>query len=122
MKNLIKRLPVVAASVALAGGAVLGVAGTASATPQNAGHDRGTHQERDDGYDVHGARYADDHRTWRHDDRRDGDAWGGYHDVRYRWDGHRLHQLVEGRWIDVAPSRHGEVDRWYVDQVLAFER
>ncbi|MGW1544653.1 hypothetical protein ACWCPM_31285 [Streptomyces sp. NPDC002309] len=128
MKNLIKRLPVAAASLALVGGAVLGAGGTASAAPmESAGHDRGAYQERDDGHGVQGARYSDDHGrdaqgTWRHDDDRRDDAWDRYHNVQYRWDGHRLHQLVDGRWFDVTPSRHGQVDRWYVDQVLAFER
>ncbi|MFJ4466516.1 hypothetical protein ACIP2X_03250 [Streptomyces sp. NPDC089424] len=127
MKNLVKRLPVVAASVALAGAAVLGAGGAASAaTPERTGQDRGSYQERDDGHDALAVRHFDDRRghpgTWRHvDDRRDG-GWVWHHDVRYRWDGHRLHELVDGRWIDVTPTRHGEVDRWYVDQVLAFER
>ncbi|MEV7992507.1 hypothetical protein AB0O67_11415 [Streptomyces sp. NPDC086077] len=127
MKKLIKRLPIAAASVAVAAGAILGAGGTASAATPDTGHDRGAYQERDDGRDGHRARYSDDdhrdhYRAWRYDhDHRD-DARDRHHHVQYRWDGHRLHQLVDGRWIDVTPSRHGEVDRWYVDQVLAFAR
>ncbi|MER7741912.1 hypothetical protein ABTX34_26945 [Streptomyces sp. NPDC096538] len=42
--------------------------------------------------------------------------------VEYRWDGHRLYRLVDGRWIDVTPYRHGVVDRWYVDQLIMAQR
>ncbi|MFE9629064.1 hypothetical protein [Streptomyces sp. NPDC006527] len=150
MKTVIRRVSIAVASVAIAGGAILGAGGTASAaTSQFAGHapsssiddeprgghgddrhesyDRGSREERDDGRDGRRDRYSNDdhrdhHRTWRYDSDHRGHEGGRHHTAQYRWDGHRLYRLLNGRWIDVTPYRHGAVDHWYVDQLLAFDR
>lgn len=106
MNARVKRIRIAVASVAIAGSAAFGTAGSASAaTSEPAGHDRFSTVDLQ----------SRDHRYWSADwDDRNGDTH-----LEYRWDGHRLCRLEDGRWIDVTPYRHGVVDRWYVDQVIA---
>ncbi|MFD7437974.1 hypothetical protein [Streptomyces sp. NPDC059861] len=133
MKRFIKRMSVVAASAAIAGGAVLTTGGTASAETSDGpgrlvsssvrhesrdGHDRDMRGERDDG--RHGRR--DHYRDWRYDHDHRGHDRSWHHEKQDRWDGHHSFRLVDGRWADVTPYAHVAVERWHMDQVLAFER
>jgi hypothetical protein len=145
MKKFVKRVSVALASVTIAGVAVIGAGGAASAatsesighatsaqaglqTLGGAAHHRGYLADRDDGHGGSRNGYSDDdHRG--HDDRnlyadqghRD-DRRARHHQGQVRWDGRDLYRWDDGRWIDVTVYRHGALDRWYVDQVLAFER
>ncbi|KAB2977533.1 hypothetical protein F8R89_00215 [Streptomyces sp. SS1-1] len=119
MNTFAKRVSLAVASVAIAGGATLAAPGHAMAASGNLGH----HSETD-GRDDRRAWSADQahpalsaqERDHRWDERqRNNRTWDK---VEYRWDGHRLYRLMDGRWIDVTPYRHGVVDRWYVDQLI----
>ncbi|WP_053763798.1 hypothetical protein [Streptomyces sp. AS58] len=135
MERFIKRVSVAVASVAIAGGTLLGAGGSASAaTPQSVGHAPSSST----GSQLFGAHGGDDGREWNHHRHsghhrgdHDRDRCGhGHHAVdqftlegiTYRWDGHRLFRQIDGRWIDATPYRNGVVDRWYLDQLLTFGR
>ncbi|MFE9628519.1 hypothetical protein [Streptomyces sp. NPDC006527] len=133
MKRFIKRMSVVAASAAIAGGAVLATGGTASAVTSDGprhlvsssvhnenrdGHDRDMRGEHDDGRDGQ----RDHYRAWRYDHDHRGYDRSWHHTTQYHWDGHRQFRLMDGRWADVTDYGHGATERWYVDQVFAFER
>ncbi|MFF4349953.1 hypothetical protein [Streptomyces sp. NPDC001530] len=149
MKRFVRRVSIAAVSVAIAGGAVLGAGGSASAASGpveqtrstavglQAGDDRdgyyvegfarGHDGERDDGRDGYRGWYSHDargdhSRGWSLDDERRDDHRGSHPKRHYRWDGHRLYVRYEGRWVDVTPLRNGAVDRWYLDQVLLAQR
>ncbi|MFJ5530277.1 hypothetical protein [Streptomyces sp. NPDC093261] len=111
MRNPTKRMSVAIASLALAGGAVLGAGGTASAAPSTPGHVQrvaaGVEANRDrwGGHHDYGWN-RDDHRCGRDRDHRwgrdDDYGWGGRHDCR--WDrrndcrcDHGISYLWDGR-------------------------
>ncbi|MEV6057021.1 hypothetical protein [Streptomyces sp. NPDC052107] len=132
MKRLTTRVRAAVASAAIAGGALLGTGGPASAAvaepvahskvagtvPENdgrvgysaGGHVRGHEGERDDGWSGYRGRQAVGNRPdHQHDQLRKG---------KQRWDGHGLYVWYEGRWIDVTLVREAAgVDRWYADQL-----
>lgn len=145
MKRFVKRVSIGAASAAIAGVAVLGAGGSASAASGPVehirpaavdvqagdardgylaeGYGRGQDRERDDGRDGLHGRYAhddrQDHRNgWYTGDERQDGRRGTHPERDNRWDGHRLYVRYEGRWVVVTPVGHDGVDRWYVDQVL----
>ncbi|MGV9562527.1 hypothetical protein [Streptomyces sp. NPDC003480] len=119
MRNPTKRTSVAIASLALAGGAVLGAGGTASAAPSTPGHVQrvaaGVEANRDrwGGHHDYGWN-RDDHRCGRDRDHRwgrdDGYRWGGGHDCGWggrhdcRWErrndcrcDHGISYLWDGR-------------------------
>ncbi|MEU8588987.1 hypothetical protein AB0C59_18590 [Streptomyces sp. NPDC048664] len=101
MNRFVRRVPAALVSAAVVGGVVLGAGGAASAaTSGPVAHDRTpavAHEDRG----VRGATHLEG---------------------RLRWDGHRLYVWNDGSWKDVTPVRHGGVDRWLVDQLLAAQR
>lgn len=125
MNRLITRVVVAVVSATIAGGAVVGAGSSAMAASQP------VHPTRSEAVSVATGVGADSPAygrvpAGRRSEARDGyRAWHslqGYHQGAYRWDGHRLYQWIEDRWIDVTPLRHGAVDRWYVDQLLLAQR
>lgn len=136
------RISIAVAAVAVACGAAFGTAGAASAAPAELAGREGplTVTSRDgEGYAPAG-HVSRTERFDSRDDRRDnqselsaaqdqheaGEGWNdrsgsgrSWDQKEYRWDGHHLYRLVDGQWVDVTPYRHGVVDRWYVDQVIA---
>ncbi|MEU2620633.1 hypothetical protein ABZ642_21290 [Streptomyces sp. NPDC007157] len=113
MNRWIRRVSVAVASTALAGGALLGAGGSASAATTSgpaehartsaaafvAGSDRDSHRE--DGY--RSGHHGDQHFYRMQEERGDGSRL-------YAWDGHR--------WQEEVTARSGiGGDRWYLDQV-----
>ncbi|MBX7554795.1 hypothetical protein ABZX95_45535 [Streptomyces sp. NPDC004232] len=135
MNRWIRRVSIAVASTALAGGALLGASGSASAAtaPDPAEHtqssiaafatgsDRddhredgygsGHHAEQDNGWDAPRGWYTNDdgqgHHDGRHHYRTWEERWDGRH--LYVWDGHRWEEATT--WYGVGG------DRWYLDQV-----
>ncbi|WP_432100798.1 hypothetical protein [Streptomyces sp. WAC 04229] len=111
--------------------------GRAEAEADRGGHFREYRTERGDHREDSRGRYsASDRRDDRRFETTDRDHRGrtgqdrDHHydrnwnqvELEYRWDGHHLYRLVDGRWVDVTPYRHGVVDHWYVDQLIAAQR
>ncbi|MGW7425393.1 hypothetical protein ACWGJB_36085 [Streptomyces sp. NPDC054813] len=136
MNRWIRRVSIAVASTALAGGALLGAGGAASAATASgpadharssvaafaAARDRdshredvyrsGHHGEQDDSWDAPRGWYKDDDRQGHHDDRHhyrtQEERGDGSH--LYAWDGHRRQEE--------ATTRSGiGGERWYLDQV-----
>ncbi|WP_371798164.1 hypothetical protein OG963_01015 [Streptomyces sp. NBC_01707] len=135
MNRFVRRVSVAVASAAIAGGAILGAGGSASAaTSSPIDHNRSSivNPVNDGGRDGYQAvRYGHDggrndgwdgYRSWyTHDGHRD-HHHGWHHQSHYRWDGHRLYVWDDGRWVDVTPFHNGSIDFWYVDQLLQDQR
>ncbi|MFG3660838.1 hypothetical protein [Streptomyces sp. NPDC047706] len=133
MSKLMRRVATSAVSVTLAGIALASTAGPASAQALPAPEDRQATgaavterrlPDRDvtvrDGDQRDGRRHDRDGR-WRWHQERDGRGYWYYslgHRHHYRYDGHRLLRLLDGRWVVVVVTdrRHG-VDTWYLDQL-----
>ncbi|WP_143079058.1 hypothetical protein [Streptomyces monashensis] len=135
MNRWIRRVSIAVASTALAGGALLGAGGSASAAtaPQRAEHTQSTiaafatggdrDGQREDAYagGYHGGQgdgsgaprgwYSNDDRQGHHDERRHDRGWEERWDGRHLsvWDGHRWDEATT--WFGVGG------DRWYLDQV-----
>ncbi|MGW2963876.1 hypothetical protein ACWDGI_36195 [Streptomyces sp. NPDC001220] len=136
MNRWIRRVSVAVASTALAGGALLGAGGSASAATTSGpteharssaaalaavsdrdshhedGDRSGHHGEYGDGWDAPRGWYKNDDRQGHHDGRHHHRTQDerGYGSHRYAWDGHR--------WQEEATTRSGiSGDRWYLDQV-----
>ena len=108
MKRFVRRISFVAASAVIAGGAVLGAGGVASAaTSEPVGHATCHHN------------YG---RGWHPIDGRGDPSRVRHREEGHRWDGHRLYRWDDGRWIDVTPYHNGRIDHWYLDQLLLAER
>ncbi|MGW7522645.1 hypothetical protein [Streptomyces sp. NPDC054783] len=102
MKRSLTRVQVAVAAAAIAGGALLGSAGTAIAAP--VAHGQVAHDMPEKAGDF--ASF-----TGRHGHEHEGERDDGP-------DGRRLHVWHEGRWMDGTPDREAAgADRWYVDQV-----
>ncbi|WP_180685446.1 hypothetical protein [Streptomyces gossypiisoli] len=135
MSKLIRRVATSTVSVALAGIALVGTAGSASAEPLSTSRDR-----QDTGVGVTERRTADHHVAVRYGERHDRDGrrhdrngqrrWHQQKDDRgywyysldrrhhYRYDGHRLVRWVDGRWVVImVTDRLHDVDDWYFDQL-----
>ncbi|WP_431954403.1 hypothetical protein [Actinacidiphila sp. bgisy167] len=107
-----------AASVALAGTALLGATGSASAEPRPTGQDRQTATVGSTAWNQGPARPGTNDWRW-HDEitRHHYDYgqhrvqyWRGYDGKLYRFDGHRLARWSHGRWVTVWRSYgHGPV-------------
>lgn len=114
MKTFLTRVSVALATVGLAGGAALGVSGSAYAASGSVEHARSSHVavETGSGRDAHlGAGYGLGHYGERDDGRHQ-------HRRHFRGAGHHQWVRVEGRWIDVTLLRNAGAGSWYVDQVL----
>ncbi|MFD3588113.1 hypothetical protein [Streptomyces sp. NPDC058683] len=135
MNTWIRRVSIAVASTALAGGALLGAGGSASAATASGpaehtrssivalatgsdhdshsetGYESGHHGEQDDGWDAPRGWYTNDdrqgHDADQHPYRTQEERRDGHH--LYVWDGHRL-QKTTTRYSAGA-------DRWYLDQV-----
>ncbi|MEU1630823.1 hypothetical protein ABZ746_37375 [Streptomyces sp. NPDC020096] len=137
MNKPMRRITGAAVSAAIAGGAILGASGSASAATLGADrHDpsptivvQAVSGERLDGgehggwyrhgYD-HGQHYGwDGHRGWHYSKDRHGDwYWYSYdRGQNYRWDGHRLYRWHEDRWIIVIQVHEYGISQWYLDQL-----
>jgi hypothetical protein len=104
MKSLTRRVWVAVASAALAGGAVLGAGGVASAAvAQPVAHTTAVTSAAwggvRDGYSADG--YAH-----------------GFNSYDGRWGGGDRYVRYDGRWIDVSLLRAYGADGWYTDQLL----
>ncbi|MFC9914139.1 hypothetical protein [Streptomyces sp. NPDC059862] len=123
MKQFTHRLATAAATLTVAGSALIAVGNPAAAATPTA--DRHSHTGAV-------ARVATDHsdrdrprtdvrRDWRSDrDHRDYLYWRASDDGRQlRYDGRHVHQRVDGRWIVLTPAgeRAYGFDRWYFDQL-----
>ncbi|MFE0633390.1 hypothetical protein ACFW3D_41495 [Streptomyces sp. NPDC058864] len=106
------------ASVALAGTALLGATGSASAAPRPTGHDRqiatvsSTAWDRSDDRAGYNDRRWNDEITRHHYDygHHAVQYWHGYDGKLYRFDGHRLARWSHGHWVTVWLSYgHGPV-------------
>ncbi|MEU4098846.1 hypothetical protein [Streptomyces sp. NPDC026673] len=105
------------ASVALAGTALLGATGSASAAPRPAGQDRqdvtistarDTGADRHTGHDLRWNGDRDRHHYG--NDHYGVEYWRGHDGRLYRYDGHRLARWDHGRWVTVWQSYgHGPV-------------
>ncbi|MCZ7456522.1 hypothetical protein [Streptomyces sp. WMMC940] len=130
MNRLLRLMAAITATAVLAGLALIGTAGAASAESRSALQDRRNayatvpdrtdeHRHERDGRrlrDGRGDRYGHGH--WRNG--KDG-HWYWHGDDRhtyYRYDGHRRARWIDGTWVFVVPDRGHDVDRWYFDQVL----
>ncbi|MFE9613884.1 hypothetical protein [Streptomyces sp. NPDC006012] len=112
MNRWIRRVSVGLASAALAGGAVLGAGGAASAAvsqpvraphAQPAQHTQAVALRTDEGrIGYYGNGY--------------GIGWSGQHDYSTRWDGHRAYIWDGNGWVKVTPWRGVVATQWYVDQ------
>jgi hypothetical protein len=122
MNKWIKRVSTAVASTALAGGALLGVSGTASAATASApgehtqtaitafatsgdrakGYQSAHHEAQDDSWGAPRGWYTNDDRQGHYGEER----WNGSH--LYVWDGYR--------WDEAATYRVS-AERWYLDQV-----
>jgi hypothetical protein len=135
MNTWIRRVSITVASTALAGGALLGAGGSASAatTSQPAEHTRpsiatlttgsdrdghredryesGHHGEQNDGWDAPRGWYKSDDRQGHRDDRHHYRTQEERRDGRhlYVWDGHR--------WQETTARYGVSGDRWHLDQV-----
>ncbi|MER5915493.1 hypothetical protein ABT124_34925 [Streptomyces sp. NPDC001982] len=137
MNRWIRRVSIALASTAMAGGALLGAGGSASAAtaPQPVEHtqssiaafgtDDGHDGNRDDGYgsSPHGERDddRDGHGGWYTDDDHRGDHHGRWYHHRTweeRWDGRHLYVWNGYRWVEVTSWRGVGVDCWYQDQLV----
>ncbi|WP_189184432.1 hypothetical protein [Streptomyces albiflavescens] len=123
MNKWIKRVSTAVASTALAGGALLGVSGTASVATasapgehtQSASTAFATGGDRADGYQSAHHEAQDDSwgapRGWYTNDDRQGhygeERWNGNH--VYVWDGYR--------WDEATAWHRVSAERWYLDQV-----
>ncbi|MER6569000.1 hypothetical protein ABT288_23160 [Streptomyces sp. NPDC001093] len=102
MKRLLARVQVAVAAAAIAGGALLGSAGTAIAAPVAHGQVADAMPEKAGGLVSFPGRHGRGHEG----ERDDGP------------DGRRLYVRHEGRWTGGTPVRESVgVDRWYVDQL-----
>jgi hypothetical protein len=139
MNRLIRRVSIALASTALAGGALLGAGGSASAATasepaehtqssiaafgtdgerdgyRDDGYASGHHAERDDGRDGHRGWYTDDDSRGHHPGRHH------LHEWEQRWDDH-LYVWDGDRWVEVTSVRDVGVDRWYLDQLVLVQR
>lgn len=136
MTKLIRLTAATTASAVLAGLALIGTAGAASAESRTA-----VRQERNASITVTGRGDAPRHDRdgrWDHDGRHERDGRGDRHgrgqwrhgsdghwywhgdDRRtyYRYDGHRFARWIDGKWVIVLLDRGQDVDRWYFDQIL----
>ncbi|WP_431964547.1 hypothetical protein [Actinacidiphila sp. bgisy160] len=106
------------ASVALAGTALLGATGSASAAPRPSGQDRQTVTVSSTPWDRNADRGGNNDRRW-HDEitrhhydygHHQVQYWYGYDGKLYRYDGHRLARWSHGHWVTVWQSHgHGPV-------------
>lgn len=150
MRRWIRRVSIALASTAMAGGALVGAGGSASAAASEPlertqssivtfgtdGGRNGYRDHRDDGYGIghHGER--DGRRDERRGSYTDGELRGHHHDRHHhhereeRRDGHHRYARHGDRWVKVT-SRPGVgvgigvgvgVDRWYLDQLLLVPR
>lgn len=122
MNKWIKRVSTAVASTALAGGALLGVSGTASAATASAPGEHTqtaitaftTGGDRANGYQSAHHNAQDDSwgtpRGWYTNDNRQG------HYGEERWNGSRLYVWDGYRW-DEATTYRVSTERWYLDQV-----
>ncbi|GGT21603.1 hypothetical protein [Streptomyces chromofuscus] len=132
MSKLIRRVATSAVSAALAGIALVGTAGSASAEPLPAPGDRqgvgvterratvGNVPVRDDGRYYRDGRRHDRNDQWRRHDGVDDHGFRYYdHDRRhhYRYDGHRLVRRVGGTWVVVVVTDRRHAVDWYLDQL-----
>ncbi|RZU46034.1 hypothetical protein EV284_0685 [Streptomyces sp. BK022] len=113
MKNLAKRMSVALASLTMAGGALLGAGGTASAATPASGHvkgvavsveaeDHGRHGVHNHLWDRDGRHHTD--RDHHHRDGKHGQRWSRDHD--HRWN--RDHDHRWNRDDDCRGERHGD--------------
>ncbi|MFF4749041.1 hypothetical protein ACWD5R_30115 [Streptomyces sp. NPDC002514] len=122
MNRWTKRISVGLASAAMAGGALLGAGGTASAAvSQPAQHtvspvsavrtDGGWSGYHDDGHGI----------GWngRHDDGR-GINWDGRHQWSEHRDGRHVYIGYGNRWSEVTPWRGVATNSWYADQLVSY--
>ncbi|MFF4316947.1 hypothetical protein [Streptomyces sp. NPDC001507] len=137
MNRWIRRVSIALASAAMAGGALLGAGGSASAATASGsveraqtsiavfGTDGGRDGYRDDGYGSghygeRGNGRAGD-RGWYTDDDRRGHHHHGRHHHRTGeewWDGRHLCVWDGDRWVEVTWRHDVDVDRWSWDQFV----
>ena len=108
MSNLTKHMCIAITSVVVAGGAVVGVGGTASAAVS----EHVQHPAVGVAADNHRSRGGHEHNWDRSDDRRSGRdhdyCWDSDHDYRRdRGDGHRRDQGTSSSWGDRSGDRDG---------------
>ncbi|MQY34597.1 hypothetical protein SRB17_25670 [Streptomyces sp. RB17] len=136
MSRLIRRISIAVATTALAGGALLGAGGSASATTASqpvqhtmssiAAFGTGSERDgnRDDGFGLgrqeeRGDRWDGSRGSYRDDDRRD--HYHGRHPHQTKGEerrlGHHLYAWNGNRWIEVTSWRDVSADRWYLDQL-----
>jgi hypothetical protein len=129
MNKWIKRVSTAVASTALAGGALLGVSGTASAATASApgehtqsaitafapsgdradGYQSAHHQAQDDSWGAPRGWYTNDDRQGHYGEER----WNGSH--AYVWNGYRWDEATT--WYRVSAERwHLDQVAWYADQ------
>lgn len=119
MNRLIRRVLITLAPVTLAGGALLGVGGSASAATASKPMEHAQSSiaafgtgERDDGWHAHrGWHRDDDHRRHHH-----------HRKWEQRWDGHRLYVWSGDGWVEVSSLRDVDIDGWYLDQLVLAQR
>jgi hypothetical protein len=139
MNRLARRIAMATASVAVAGGAILGAGGSASAATPGAGQHVSSlavnAQAVDLKIDSHplvpgsnGGRRLDDnsqdyrwdgYRGWHHAENHHG-HWYWYnheHGQDYRWDGLTLYRWSDGHWVTDIQLREYGADFWHVDQL-----
>ncbi|MEV6654045.1 hypothetical protein [Streptomyces sp. NPDC051219] len=139
MKQLMHRFATAAATVTVAGGALVAVGSPASAAlPAGQAHsgavvsvaaergDQGLSRTSDSRFEQRGEAGEgrslwDGHRDWRSErDHRGYMYWHSSDEGRQlRYDGHRVHHWTDGRWAAVtsADERAYGFDRWYFDQL-----
>ncbi|MCF1510457.1 hypothetical protein [Streptomyces glomeratus] len=135
MNSWIRRVPIALASVAMAGGALLGAGGSASAATAAGPVDHtqssiaafgtgdGRDDYRNDGHASGQGKRDDDrdaHRGWHTDDDRRGHHHGRHHHRRWekRWVGHHLYVWNGHRWVEVTSWHDAGVGCWYLDQLV----
>ncbi|MGW1882543.1 hypothetical protein [Streptomyces sp. NPDC001970] len=129
MNKLMRRMATSTASLALAGIALVGAAGSASAESLPTAQERrdaGTLiTTRDGGRDVRdGKRYdrnserRDWDGRWRWDGEKDGRGYWYSHDRHHhhRYDGQRFARWIDGKWVIVLTDRRHDFDDGYFDQ------
>ncbi|MGW8800659.1 hypothetical protein ACWGN9_26815 [Streptomyces sp. NPDC055775] len=139
MNRLVRRVSIALASTVMAGGALLGAGGSASATAskpvehtqssigafgtdggrdgyRSHGYGSGYRGERDDGRGGHRGWYTDNDRRGRHHVRHHHRKW------EERWDGRHLYVWDGDRWVEVTSWRGIGVDRWHPNQLVPVQR
>lgn len=137
MNKLIRLIATATTSAAVAGAALVGTAGAASAAPLPTSSEQRTTTvattDRDsERHDRDSERYDRDVKRHDRDDRNDrwrwNDRWDRGHDGywywsdrdrhHYRYDGHRYFRWIEGKWIVIVLKDHRhDVHTWNLDRI-----